>query len=103
MNDLPFGTPIKLGQLLGNLIRKRGLAEKSSRQELDDVWRSTVGERIASKSYVRRLKSGVLEVGVSNGAILEELTCYLQHEFLPVIQQKHPEPKINSLKFVRAR
>lgn len=103
MSDMPFGKPVHLGQLLGNLVRKRGIAEQSSRHELDDVWRTVAGERIASKSYVRRLKSGVLEIGVTNGAILEELTCYLKHEILPGIQQKHPEPPINSLKFVRAR
>ena len=71
--------------------------------ELEDIWRTSAGERVASKSYVKRLKSGVLEIGVTNGAILEELTCYLKHELLPAIQQKHPEPPITSLKFVKAR
>ncbi|MFY9252781.1 MAG: DUF721 domain-containing protein [Fuerstiella sp.] len=103
MDDMPFGRPVQLGQLLGNLVRKRGLAEQSSRSELEDIWRTSAGERVASKSYVKRLKSGVLEIGVTNGAILEELTCYLKHELLPAIQQKHPEPPITSLKFVKAR
>ncbi len=103
MDDLPFGKPVQLGQLLGNLIRKRGFAEESSRSELDDAWRTAAGERVAAKSYVRRLKSGMLEIGVTNGAILEELTCYLQHDLLPAIQKKHPELKISSLKFVKAR
>ena len=103
MDDMPFGRPVQLGQLLGNLVRKRGLAEQSSRSELEDIWRTSADERVASKSYVKRLKSGVLEIGVTNGAILEELTCYLKHELLPAIQQKHPEPPITSLKFVKAR
>ncbi len=103
MDDMPFGRPVQLGQLLGNLVRKRGLAEQSSRSELEDIWRTSAGERVASKSYVKRLKSGVLEIGVTNGAILEELTCYLKHELLPAIQQKHPEPPITSLKFDKAR
>ena len=103
MDDMPFGRPVQLGQLLGNLVRKRGLAEQSSRSELEDIWRTSAGERVASRSYVKRLKSGVLEIGVTNGAILEELTCYLKHELLPAIQQKHPEPPITSLKFVKAR
>ena len=103
MDDMSFGRPVQLGQLLGNLVRKRGLAEQSSRSELEDIWRTSAGERVASKSYVKRLKNGVLEIGVTNGAILEELTCYLKHELLPAIQQKHPEPPITSLKFVKAR
>lgn len=103
MSNSPFQKPARLGQLLQSLVRRKGLAEQSSGQKLEQLWKNTAGERVAAKSYVRKLRSGVLEVGVSNGAILEELTCYLQHELLPVIQQHHPEPPINSLKFVKVR
>ena len=103
MSDSPFQKPARLGQLLQSLVRRKGLAEQSSGQELEQLWKNTAGERVAAKSYVRKLRSGVLEVGVTNGAILEELTCYLQHELLPAMQQKHPEPPINSLKFVKVR
>ena len=103
MSGSPFQKPVQLGQLLSNLVRKRGLAEKSSHLELEQIWKQAAGERVAAKSYVRRLKSGVLEIAVSNGAILEELTCYLQHELLIAIQQRHSEFQITSLKFVKAR
>ena len=103
MNSSPFGKPARLGQLLQSLVRKKGLAEQSSGQELDRIWKSTAGERVAANSFVRRFRSGILEVGVTNGAILEELTCYLRHELLPAIQRQHPEPPIKSLKFVKVR
>ncbi|MEQ9406168.1 MAG: DUF721 domain-containing protein [Fuerstiella sp.] len=101
MSDLPFGQPARLGQLLQNVVRKKGLAEESNRQKLDDAWRKAAGQRVAARSHVRRLQGGILEIGVTNGAILEELTCYLQHELLPAVQQLHADPPINSLKFIR--
>lgn len=102
MTRSPFEKPAQLGQLLQNIVRKKGLAEQSSGRELEDLWKQTVGDRIASKSHVRKLRSGVLEVGVTNGAILEELTCYLHGELLTAMQEQHPEPKIQSLKFVKS-
>jgi predicted nucleic acid-binding Zn ribbon protein len=101
MSDFAYGKPSKLGNLLQSLVRKRGLAEESTQKELDEIWKKTAGPRIGSKSFVRRLRAGVLEVGVTNGTILEELTCYLKHELLTAIQQLHPDPPINSLKFVK--
>ncbi len=101
MNDSPFGKPTQLGHILQQLVRKKGLAEESTQKELGEIWTKAAGERVASKSFVRKLRSGILEIGVSNGAILEELNCYLRHELLPAVQQLHPDPKINSLKFVK--
>lgn len=101
MSDLPVGKPTRLGNILQRLVRKRGFAEESAKQNLDEIWNKAAGSRVASKSCVRKLRAGVLEIGVTNGTILEELTCYLQHELLPEIQQKHPNPEITSLKFVK--
>lgn len=103
MDSSPFGRPTQLGHLLQNLVRRKGLTEESSGQELNRLWKTTAGERVAAKSFVRKFRSGILEVGVSNGAILEELNCYLKHELLPAMQQQHPEPPITSLKFVKVR
>ncbi len=103
MSDSPFKKPMQLSHLLQNLVRKKGFAEQSSGEKLEQIWKTTAGQRVAERSFVRRLKSGVLEIGVTNGAILEELNCYLRHELLPAIQQQHPEPPIDSLKFVKVR
>lgn len=97
------GKPAHLSSLLNNLVRKRGITEESATQGLENIWKQTVSERVASKSYVKRFSNGVLEITVTNGAILEELTCYLKHEILPSLQERHPEPPITSLKFVKVR
>ena len=99
----PFEKPTQLGQLLQNIVRRKGLAEQSSGDALAMLWKQTAGERISSKSHVRRLRNGVLEIAVTNGAILEELNSYLHHKLLISLQAQHAEPKIENLKFVKSR
>lgn len=103
MNSTPFGKPTQLGHLLQTLVRKKGLTEESASDKLNELWKSTVGERVGARSFVRRLRGGILEIGVTNAAILEELNCYLKHELLPAMQKHHPEPPIVSFKFVKVR
>jgi len=98
-----FDRPSSLGRLLDQVVRRRGIAEKSGQEKLSAVWAEVAGERIRKKSYVRRLRGGVLEIGVRNGAVLEELNSYLKHDLLTEIQSKHIELKIQSLKFVRVK
>lgn len=103
MNGSSFDRPTALGRLLDQVVRRRGIAEKSGQQELNTMWAAVAGDRIGRRSSVRRLQSGVLEIGVRNGAVLEELSSYLKHDLLNAIQSKHPEFNIQSLKFVRVR
>ncbi|MCP4507620.1 MAG: DUF721 domain-containing protein [Fuerstiella sp.] len=110
MNDKPHGRmmshyeqPSRLGHLLQRIVRTKGLAEQTSGQELNEIWKGAAGERVAARSHVRRLRSGILEIGVSNGTILEELRSYLQHELLITMQQRHPDPQIKALKFIKTR
>lgn len=97
------GQPARLGNVLNKLVRQKGIAEQSSGNELDQIWKQAAGERIAAKSFVRKLHNGVLEVCVTNGAILEELSSYLKHDLLEEVSSKHPDPPITSLKFLKAR
>lgn len=101
--DAFSGQPARLGNVLNKLVRQRGIAEQSYGNVLDSIWKEVAGERIAGKSFVRKLRNGVLEISVTNGAILEELSSYLKHDLLQEVSRKHPEPPITSLKFVKAR
>ena len=103
MTGSSFDRPIPLGQLLDQIVRRRGIAEKSGQQNLNRIWTATAGERIGQRSSVKRLRGGVLEVGVSSGAVLEELNSYLKQDLLSSIRTGHPELRIQALKFVRVR
>lgn len=67
------------------------------------MWAEVAGPRISERSFVRRLQNGVLEIGVSNGAVLEELSSYLRHDLLHSITTSRADLRIQSLKFVRVR
>lgn len=101
MYEAPYDKPKTLGGLLNGLIRRKGIAEESSVGGLADTWKKCCDERVAAKSFVRRQKGDLLEIAVTNGAILEELTGFLKHDLLIQMQQAHPESDIKSLRFVR--
>ncbi|MCH2209911.1 MAG: DUF721 domain-containing protein [Fuerstiella sp.] len=103
MNGSSYDRPTSLGRLLDLVVRHRGIAEVSGQQRLNAVWAEVAGDRISQRSYVRRLRDGVLEIGVRNSAVLEELSSYLKHDLLSTIQSNYVDLKIQSLKFVRVR
>ena len=102
-DEISFDRPLRLGQLVAGVVRRRGVAERSATEELNSIWSQMVGERIAGKSSVRRLRAGVLEIGVCNGAVLEELNSYLRHDLLRELRLRLPRHGIRSVKFVRMR
>ena len=96
-----FERPAQLGHLLADIVRRRGVAEKTATRELNTLWSQVAGDRVARHSFVRKLRNGVLEIGVKNGTVLEELSSYLKHDLLQAIQNSHADRGIRSLKFVR--
>ena len=98
-----FDRPASLGRLLDQVVRRHGIAEKSAHEELNRVWTEITETRISQRSNVRRLRDGVLEIGVRNGAVLEELSSYLKQDLLTEIQTRYTQLNIRSLKFVRMR
>lgn len=103
MNESSFDWPSRLSSVLSRVVRQKGLAEQSSSDHLVSLWKQIAGERVSSRSHVRKLKNGILEIAVRNGAILEELNGFLKPELLAAIQQAHPTPVIRDLKFVQTR
>ena len=103
MDRPPSDGPTSLGFLLDQVIRRRGIAEKSAQQELNRMWADLTEPRIRERSFVRRLRDGVLEIGVRNGAVLEELNGFRRHELLEEIQARYAEFRIRTLKFIRVR
>ncbi|MCA9059009.1 MAG: DUF721 domain-containing protein, partial [Planctomycetaceae bacterium] len=86
--------PQQLGSVLGRLIRKRGLADRSAAAELDGTWKKLVGEDLGRHSKAQRLRAGVLEVDVFNSAVLEQLRGFLHQELLKQLQLQLPKSEI---------
>ncbi len=103
MSDEGLSSPSSLKFSLKNLIRRRGLANRSAAESLNAEWSRIVGSKIGQRSTARRVKDGVLEVVVTNSAAMEELRSYLHESVLEQMQSSLPESNIRSIRYVRAR
>lgn len=67
--------------------------------QLAEAWNNAAGERIASRTKVMGLKAGVLEVGVANAALLNELASFHQLPLLKKMRTEYSEQTIRDLRF----
>lgn len=88
----------KLGDVVAQLLAKRGYAHVQGAAALDELWKRTVGPRFASQTKAGAVKRGVLEVVVANSVVIMELTMQ-KKQLLLALQHTSPEQKINDLKF----
>lgn len=103
MNDEDLSSPTSLKFSLKNLVRRKGLANRSAAEALNAEWIRIVGPKISQRSTARRVKDGVLEVVVTNSAAMEELRSYLHESVLEQMQQSLPESNIRSIRYVRSK
>jgi predicted nucleic acid-binding Zn ribbon protein len=90
--------PIKLGEILAELILRRGYAREQSQANFTELWKSAAGEMLAKYSRVGQVKRGTLEVVVANSALVQELT-FRKSELIDKLRQGLPNEKINDLRF----
>jgi predicted nucleic acid-binding Zn ribbon protein len=106
MNDypeLPKGLPGSLGQAVFRLIRERGLAGRSETDALDSEWKAVVTAEVGRRSTARKIKDGILEVAVTNSAVLQELRGFLHETVLQQMQQRLPNSGIRGIRYIRVR
>jgi predicted nucleic acid-binding Zn ribbon protein len=91
--------PVKLATVLSQLIAQRGLARRQANQDLEAIWRETVGNEWSALAQPRTLQRGVLTVDVTSAALLGELTAFHAPILTRQLQQRAPHWKLKSLKF----
>jgi len=91
--------PQALGDVLSRLMALRGYGRVRGGQQLAEIWRTAAGEKIAARTRVMGLKHGVLQIGVSNAALLSELASFHRHSLLESLRQCGREHGIRDLKF----
>lgn len=97
----PYDTsePNPLGSVLSQLFALRGFGRPQANQQLHQLWRSVCGCELQQQTRVLGLKNGVLQIGVSNSALLSELTSFRKAELLERLQADHAELRVRDLKF----
>ena len=91
--------PQPLARVLSELIALKGLARVHGNEQLQQAWKRVAGDNIGRCSAVIGLTRGVLQVGVTNTALLSELASFHKATLLESLQQQHPHLKIRELKF----
>ena len=91
--------PASLGSALSQLFALKGYAATKGDAQLADAWKAVAGEKIASMTAVQGVNRGVLQIGVSSSAMLNELASFHKLRLVEELQGKFPELKVKDVKF----
>lgn len=91
-------SPKRIGNVLAQLVNRRGYAQIRSAGEREEAWAAVAGEQLAAVTQLSALRRGVFEVLVANSLLMQELT-FRKEELLRALQQILPDAGIKQLKF----
>jgi predicted nucleic acid-binding Zn ribbon protein len=90
--------PETIGNILSELMARRGLARVQSTEALEAAWRNAAGPLAAAYTRVGAIRRGVLEVVVANSTLAQELG-FQKEDILAALQQLLPDENIKCLRF----
>lgn len=93
---LPMAKPV--GNVLSQLLAKRGYAQIQTAASCDAAWREAVGERLAPHTRPGSVRRGVLEVLVRNSSVLQELS-FVKAKIVKSLVKLVPEQNIRDVRF----
>ncbi|MCA9197310.1 MAG: DUF721 domain-containing protein [Pirellulaceae bacterium] len=89
--------PQKLGDIVSQLMARRGYSQVSSIDELRSAWIRVAGP-LANDSLPGNIKRGVLEIVVRSSVMVQELT-FRKKQLLSQLIQQVPGEKIKDIRF----
>lgn len=89
--------PQRIGEILPRLIAKQGLGRPIAAGELEDAWRTVVGDATAAVTRVGSLSRKSLEVIVSNSVYAQEI-LFQQAAILTKIRRILPHIEVDRLR-----
>lgn len=96
--DRRHSDPRHIGDVLSQLIARRGYARVQSAGALTEAWGAAAGERWTSCTRAMVVRRGVLEVLVGNSTLAQELG-FQKKSLVKRLAELLPEEKIRDLKF----
>lgn len=91
--------PTPLSAAISELIQKKGLARVRGNAQLTGIWEAVAGERISGQTKVLGMKQGVLQVGVDNSALMNELASFHRTALLHKFKKEFSEHRISDIRF----
>ena len=95
----PNRGPRSLSDVLGELFTVRGYGRLWARQELEDAWKTAVGEPFCRQTLLGEVRRGVLNVTVAHSALLEELVSFRKAALLEALRSGAPATAIHDIRF----
>jgi predicted nucleic acid-binding Zn ribbon protein len=92
------GGPKGIGDVLAELMARRGYARVQSAAAFDAAWREAAGPLAAHYTRVGRLQRGTLEVLVANSTLVQELG-FQKRTLLKSLARLLPDASIEDLRF----
>ena len=89
--------PQKIGDVITDLLARRGYAQLAANEECRQAWRSAVGG-LEAFSRAGEVKRGVLQVVVGNSVVMQELT-FRKQELLEAVIEALPNHQITDIRF----
>ncbi len=90
--------PRKIGDVVAQVVQRRGYAQAESARQLEEAWVIAVGEQGAGSTRVGKLRRGTLELLVASSLVMQELT-FQKKKLLAAMQQSVPDAQIEQLRF----
>ena len=90
--------PQPIGEVIADIIARRGLAREVASRQRDEAWQEIMGEDLAAETRLGPVRRGRLDVIVIDSALAHELT-FQKEEIIAKIEQRLPELGVTSLRF----
>lgn len=90
--------PRRPADILGQLMARKGYAQTKTANELEVTWNEIVGAKWQVKTKVGAIRSGVLEIIVSNSSVNQQLE-FKKKKFLVELQTRLPQNNFKDLRF----
>lgn len=86
-----------IGSLVGQLISRRGYAEKAANDQFHSAVSAVVGKDLSKEVTIGKLHRGVLRIYAADSVTIQELT-FQKRTLLKKIQKDFPEAKVVDLR-----
>ncbi len=90
--------PQAIGDIMAQLMARRGFGRVQSAAALEAAWREAAGPLMAEHTQVGAVRRGTLEVVVRHSALMQELG-YQKQAILQKLAALAPEEPIKDLRF----
>lgn len=90
--------PQRIGDVLSQVLARRGIAQVEAQEELHAAWRLVAGPQLSATSQPGPLRGGVLEIVAMSSTVVQEL-AFRADELQEQLSRQLPRTQLRGLKF----